>query len=77
MNIIILQDSKGFRKVVEVARFTPDYRISETKPLTIYRKNIASDTVEERPQFKEIVFYPEGEPKTEYGTNIWLYRQRE
>ena len=75
MNIIILEDLKGFRKVVEVARFTPDYRIAEFKPLAVRALAVGEGNLTAQEVVKEIIFYPEGNPKQEYGTNICLYKQ--
>ena len=70
MNIIILEDIKGFRKIVEVPKFPPDYRIVEILPLGAMLNDIS-----DYPMPKELIFYPKGEPKQEYGSHILLYKQ--
>ena len=73
MNIIILEDLKGFRKVVEVPKFPPDYSIAELPSLSV--KMLDHEKTYADPLSKIIKFYPKGEPKEEYGTYILLYKQ--
>ncbi len=75
MNIIILEDLKGFRKVVEVVRFTPTYDIAEYEPITVELFDHSKTYPD--PRSKIIRFYPKGEPRKEFGTNILLYKQME
>jgi len=70
MKIIILEDLKGFRKILEVAFFTPDYRVVETKPISC-----TSDFPLMYSGYKEIVFYPKGDSKTDFGVETRLYKQ--
>jgi hypothetical protein len=74
MNIIILEDYKGFRKTVEVSRFTPDYRIVKTKPLDVYGGE-SGELTPKLPVTEEIIFYPQGKPIETFGTYTMLYKE--
>lgn len=73
MNIIILEDLKGFRKTIEVPKFPPTYQIAELPPLTV--KMFNHEKTYEDPLSKIITFYPKGEPKEVHGSYVLLYKQ--
>lgn len=75
MNIMILEDLKGFRKVVEVPRFLPHYDVAELLPITV--EIFDHQKTYQDPRGKILRFFPKGEPKNEFGTNILLYKQME
>lgn len=71
MNLIILEDLKGFKKVINVAIFPLTYHMVEFPPLSVSAYDVGHDNALP----KKLTFYPKGEPKQEYGVNILLYKQ--
>lgn len=74
MNIIILEDKKGFKKSIEVPVFPPDYRIAMLPKLKVISRDL-EEIARPNIQSEIITFYPKGEPKTEYGVSILLYKE--
>ena len=74
MKIIILEDSKGFQKSVEVFQFPPFYCIAETPPITVAK--IENSDISEPPKLKIIRFFPYKEiENTTNAVEIYLYTQ--
>lgn len=59
MKIIILEDLKGFRKVIDVAFFPPIYDIAELPPIKV--KLFDNTKTYPDPTSKILRFYPKGE----------------
>ena len=65
---MILEDLKGFTKVMEVPYFQLDYRVAELPPIKVELFN--HEKTYEDPTSKILTFYPKGEPKEANGVYV-------
>jgi hypothetical protein len=71
---MILEDRKGFSKIVEVYAYQPVYEISLIPALQVIRDKesiIAGDA----PELKTIKFFPSNEPTKHNGIECCTYKE--
>ena len=75
MKAILLQDKKGFVSTVFVPAFPPVYRIAIRPDITVNMFKRDDNLIDhiESPRYKELEFFPQGEPVEVGGVTIVHY----